>query len=217
MSSFSATLNMRGSQGALYLGSVLVVWFGLVLMLGNLGVFEPDPAHLPLALLIAIAGPPLVFGVIYGVSPVFRTFVLGLDLQLLTVLQSWRVLGGTFLVLYAYGLLPGLFAWPAGLGDVLVGLAAPFAAVSMMRGASGWRRRAVLLNVAGLLDFAGAVGTGLLTSSSALGLFAGDVTSGIMNVLPLSLIPTFAVPFFVILHLASLLQLHRLDGETRAV
>jgi hypothetical protein len=215
MSTFSVTLNVRGSQGALYLGSVLVVWFGLVLVLGNLGVFEPDRSHPPLAFLIAIAGPPLLFGVTYLTSTAFRTFVLGLDLRLLTVLQSWRVLGAMFVVLYAYGLLPGLFAWPAGLGDLLVGLAAPFAAASMIRNTAGWHRRVLFLNLAGLLDFVGAVGTGLLTSGSPLGLLAGSATSDIMNVLPLSLIPTFAVPFFVILHFISLLQLRRLDGETR--
>jgi hypothetical protein len=31
-------------------------------------------------------------------------------LRFLTALQGWRVIGGVFIVLYFYGMLPGLFA-----------------------------------------------------------------------------------------------------------
>jgi hypothetical protein len=40
-------------------------------------------------------------------------------------IQLYRVLGLNFLVLYALGRLPAEFALPAGVGDVIVGLAAP--------------------------------------------------------------------------------------------
>ena len=41
-------------------------------------------------------------------------------------MQTWRVLGGTFLFLYAFDLRPALFAFPAGLGDMAVGVGAVF-------------------------------------------------------------------------------------------
>jgi len=82
------------------------------------------------------------------------------------------VIGAMFLALYAFGLLPGLFAWPAGLGDAAVGLAAPFVLLAMLRGAPNWPRRVAWLNIAGLVDFAGAIGTGVLTSNSSLGVLA---------------------------------------------
>ncbi len=41
-------------------------------------------------------------------------FVLSADLRLLTAIQAWRAGGPGFLALYAHGLLPGLFAVPAG-------------------------------------------------------------------------------------------------------
>ncbi len=50
--------------------------------------------------------------------------MLGVDIGLVTSFQAWRVAGFVFLPLLAFGHLPGLFAWPAGLGDVAVGLAA---------------------------------------------------------------------------------------------
>jgi hypothetical protein len=60
-----------------------------------------------------------------------------LDLRLLTALQGGRVIGFVFLALYAHGLLPGLFAWPAGLGDVLVGGAAPFVLLAQIQQDAG--------------------------------------------------------------------------------
>jgi hypothetical protein len=167
------------------------------------------PARPPLALLVAVAAPPVLFVLSLAASERLRSFALGLDLRLVTMLQAWRVLGAVFLVLYAQGTLPGLFAWPAGLGDVAVGVAAPFVVLAMIKGRSGWQGRLLALNVGGLVDFLAAVGTGLLTSRTSLGVLAGEIDSGIMLELPLALIPTFLVPLFTILHVVSLLQLRQ--------
>jgi hypothetical protein len=118
-----------------------------------------------------------------------------------------RVIGVAFLALYAFGLLPGLFAWPAGLGDAAVGLAAPFVLMAILRGAPAWRRRVFWLNIAGLIDFAGAIGTGVLTSNSAIGFLADGLPHADLGALPLSLVPAFAVPLWTICHMISLLQL----------
>ena len=68
---------------------------------------------------------------------------------------------------------------------------------------------AAWLNVAGLIDFAGALGTGVLTSNTALGLLADGVPRASLGTLPLSLVPTFAVPLWTVFHLISLIQLRR--------
>ena len=68
------------------------------------------------------------------------------------------------------------------------------------------------LNVAGLLDFVGAVGTGVLVSNNAIGLAADGAARVSLGSLPLSLIPTFAVPLWTIFHIVSLLQLARTAG-----
>jgi hypothetical protein len=47
--------------------------------------------------------------------------------------QLYRALGVIFLILYGTGKLPGAFAWPAGLGDTLVGILAPVVAVAYAR------------------------------------------------------------------------------------
>ena len=189
--------------------AVLAAWLVAVLAAGAAGVFEAGPSRPPLATLVAVVGPPLVFAAFYGASRRFRDFVLGIDLRLLTAFQSWRVVGVTFLVLYAFGMLPGVFAWPAGVGDAAVGFAAPFVVLAMVRGVPTWRRRVFWLNIAGLVDFAGAVGTGVLSSNSSLGLFADGAARVSLGALPLSVVPTFAVPLWTIFHIASLLQLRR--------
>ncbi len=71
------------------------------------------------------------------------------------------------------------------------------------------------LNVAGLVDFLGAIGTGVLTSNSSVGFFASDAPRASMGLLPLSLVPTFAVPLWIILHVISLVQLRRAGAGSR--
>jgi hypothetical protein len=200
----------HGAQAGGLLGvltGLVGMWFALVVVAGALGVFAAGPTRPPLAMLLAIAGPLALFALGYRRSRPFRAFALGIDPRLLTAIQSWRVLGGVFLFLHAFGLLPGLFAWPAGLGDLAVGVAAVFVLHAMIRHAPGWPRHLWWLNVGGLLDFAVAIGTGVLTSNSALGVLAPSVPGADLGALPLSLIPTFAVPLWAIAHLISLLQL----------
>jgi hypothetical protein len=192
---------------------VLVAWFLVVLAAGIAGVFESGPSRPPLAVLVAVAAPLLIFAAVYRASRGFRDFTLAIDLRLLTAIQSWRVIGVVFLVLYSFGLLPGLFAWPAGAGDLAIGLAAPFVLLAMLRHDPTWRRQVAWLNVAGLVDFVGAVGTGVLTSNDAIGLMSDGAARASLGLLPLSLIPTFAVPLWTIFHIVSLLQL-RQTAET---
>jgi hypothetical protein len=209
-------LSADGRHVSSILTAILAAWFLLVLAAGLAGAFESGPSRPPLAVLVAVVGPPLIFAAAYRASRRFRDFVLSIDLRLLTAMQSWRVIGVMFLAFYAFGLLPGLFAWPAGAGDVAVGLAAPFVLLAMLRRSPTWRRQVLWLNVAGLLDFVGAVGTGVLSSNNSIGLVADSATRVSLGSLPLSLIPTFAVPLWTILHLASLLQLARTAATVSA-
>ena len=202
----------RSRGGAWSVAAVLALWLALVAWLGTKGAFLSSPTNPPLGVLIAIVAPLAAFAVAYLASSRFRAFALAIDLRLLTAFQAWRVLGGMFLVLYAYAMLSPVFAFPAGLGDLAVGASAPFVVWAMMRRSPGWERRVFWLTIAGLLDFAGAVATGVLTSPSALGVFADPAAGANMGEMPLSLIPTFAVPLWTIFHIITLLQLRRIGA-----
>ncbi len=188
---------------------VLVVWAATSVVLSQQGLFTNTPDQPPVLLLLAVLVPPILFGLAYLGSDGFRRYVLGLDLMLLTAIQAWRIIGGMFLVLMSFGMLPGTFAWPAGVGDMIVGIYAPFVVYALVRRSPNWRRHVILLSVLGLLDFVGAIGGGLLSGNNPLGLLRGDVTVEIMQDLPLAIIPTFGVPAWILVHIISLLKVRR--------
>ena len=200
----SGTTGVRSPARTVALAAGL--WLAGAFALSVSGSLQTPAGAPPLRLLAAAGIPILLFVLWYRGSAAFRLWVLGLDLRLVVMLQAWRVIGGVFLVLLALGLLPGLFAWPAGLGDVAVGLTAPLVALAL------WRRPDVAAspgflawNLFGILDFVVAVATGTLASALAPGL-VGGITAVAMNAWPLSLIPGFLVPLFTILHLVAILQ-----------
>lgn len=80
---------------------------------------------------------------------------------------------------------------------------------TVARRGAGWQRKVRWLTHAGLADFAGAIGPDLSTSGAIVPLADGAGSSAPMRQLPLSLIPIFAVPAFIILHLMALIKLRR--------
>ena len=118
-------------------------------------------------------------------------------------------------ILYVTGKLPGLFAWPAGIGDVVVGLSAPLVALAYARNPirnAGWVKA---WNAFGILDLTVAVTTGFITSPSAL--FSYEPPNELITVFPLVLIPVYLVPLSILLHLASLKKLRRETAHTSTV
>jgi hypothetical protein len=179
----------------------LVGWFLAALGASLLGLFQTDPTSAPIPIGVALLAP-LILGVLaYARSARFRRLLSGVDLRWLIGVQLWRVAGAEFLLYYAYHQLPASFALPAGIGDVLVGLAAPFVAVLAASGSSTARRTVIGWCAVGIADLVVAVTMGVLNAPGKFGLLASDVTTAPMLELPLSLIPTFFVPLSILLHL----------------
>jgi len=188
----------------------MALWFGLVLLLGARGAFVGAPGLPPLPIFFGFAIPLAVFFAAYFGWSAFRAFVHRLDLRLVAAIQGWRWAGMGFLSLYAYGVLPGLFAFPAGLGDMAVGFAAPWIVLGLVRHPSfATSRRFVMWNVLGILDLVVAVSLGTICSGFIPGL-TGNVTTSAMAQLPLVLVPAYLVPFFIMLHFTALSQARRL-------
>jgi hypothetical protein len=205
---FMSQLFRRGLSRT-FVASVLVLWFLLVFVGSLLGVFVGNPSQPPLALGAAVILPVIVFlGGWFGSARV-QLFIASLDIRAVVFAQIGRMLGGVFLIFYALGGLPGIFALPAGWGDVAIGLTAPLVAWLLVKKSRFRLSVLVLWNVLGMLDLISAVSLGILTSRSTLGVLAGETTSVLVVATPLSLIPTFLVPFYFMLHLIALNQARR--------
>ena len=190
---------------------VLAVWFAAAALAGASGSLAAPPDQLFRPVLVSVIGPIAAFLAFYGGSSRFREFVLSRDIRVLTMLQMWRVVGFAFLMLTAHGVLPGLFAWPAGLGDVAVGLTAPLVVLALARRPEfALSRGFVAWNLLGLLDFVVAAATATLASGAVAALADGGPTSAPMEVWPLNLFPSFIVPLFVFAHLGVLFQVRAL-------
>jgi hypothetical protein len=186
---------------------VLSSWFVLALAGSILGAFQSgNRPPLPLGLMAIV--PVAAFLAGYSWSESFRLVVLRADPRWLTAAQSWRVMGVVFLILYQRGLLPGSFALPAGWGDISIGITAPLIALAMSSHDPRLRKVFIAWNMFGILDLVTAVTLGVLNSASPAGILAsGGITTRLIDSFPLSLVPTFLVPLFLIFHLLTLSHL----------
>jgi hypothetical protein len=189
---------------------VLTVWLLLVVSLGAAGAFVGRPGTPPFAIAIGVGAPLLLFFAWLWLSQSFRDFVLSLDLRVIAGIQAWRWAGLGFLSLYAYKVLPAVFALPAGLGDMAVGFAAPWMILALVRQPDFAASPAfVRWNVLGILDLIVAISIGTLSATLATGA-PGEISTAPMSTLPLLLIPAFLVPLFLMLHTAALMQSRRI-------
>src|ERR1700684_3657155 len=195
---------------------VLMIWLLLVVSFGAAGAFVGPPGTPPLPMAIGVAAPLVLFFASLRLSRSFRQFVLSLDLRLIAGMQAVRWAGLGFLSLYAHNVLPAVFALPAGLGDMAIGVTAPWIILALVRqpgfAASG---AFIRWNVLGMLDLIIAVSIGTVSAFLATGA-PGEISTAPMATLPLLLIPAFLVPLFLMLHTAALMQSRQLRRSRRA-
>jgi hypothetical protein len=203
----ASTLTVHSANGVRNLtATVIALWFLLAVSGSLLGIFDSEPRP-PIPLGLAAVVPVAVYGILYLISHRFRDFVLSLDLRILTLAQTWRIGGIVFLILYRQAALPGVFALPAGWGDIAIGLTAPLVAWSCLQPLR--QKTFIAWNVLGMLDLVLAVTLGVLASATPVGILAGNVSTRLMGQFPLSLIPTFFVPLLLICHLIALSRVRK--------
>ena len=183
--------------------ALIAVWFVCALSAAALHAFQTGPDGMPMKLGLGALTPLLAFFIWFGVSPKFRAFTLSLNPRSLTVVQAWRTAGFVFVTLYSFSILPGVFALPAGWGDFAIGLTAPWVALRLADPAH--RGSFILWQLLGVSDLVLAVSLG----TTAQFLNPHGISTAPMTALPLSLIPTFAVPLFFILHVICIAQATR--------
>ena len=175
----------RSERVAVWLAIVVpfTAWLALVWGLAVDGAFVQPPGspvpRIPLAIFL-----PLLL-----LIPLMRSRRVGTLLDAtpatwLIALQVYRIFGGIFLVGWARGNLSGTFALPAGIGDVLVGLLALPVAYWLHAGGRGGRAFGIAWNVFGLIDFAIAIGVGILSSPGPLQLIVPEPPNALLGSYP---------------------------------
>src|SRR5262245_191473 len=169
-------------------------WFAVVYWLAADGAFVSAPGGRPIGIGAAFATPLLLF-LVGMLVPAWRQMVTSIPPVFLISLNGWRFVGLGFLMGNVEGLLPGGFAWPAGLGDIAMAVTAPWVAA---RVAADDRYRYgigfLAWNLFGIADFLDAVLLGTLYNTP------------LMQRLPFALIPTFFVPLLAMGHITLLAQ-----------
>jgi len=184
------------------------LWFAVAWSAAINGVFRAGTSPLPVLplgiFLPVIIGAPLLLS-----SKRVGQVLDAMPATWLVALQLYRLFGSWALVAGLRGALPGVLAWPAGIGDVLTGLFAVLAAIAVATGTAQGRRAAIIWNIFGLADFAVAITLGIITSPGRFQLIVPNVPSIGAGAYPDVLTPAFVIPSSILLHALSLRQLYR--------
>jgi hypothetical protein len=187
---------------------ILVLWLAGSIALGAMGAFQATSSDIP-TIQYGVFLPILAGALLIWRSPAVARILDAVPQSWIVSVQVYRALGVVFLILYATGKLPGLFAWPAGVGDILVGVLAPVVGLSYARHPHQNGDLVSAWNLFGIGDLAVAVGTGFLSAPSLLQPFLVEPPNELITQFPLVLIPVFLVPLSILLHVASLAKLRR--------
>lgn len=184
---------------------VISVWLLSIIILGRNGAFQVEADQPPIPTILAMLLPPLLFLIAMRL-PDFRAEVCMINPIWLNGMQGLRILGAGFLFVASYGHLPQIFAFFAGWGDVLVAFLAPLIVAKIASNRAFLAsRRFLMFHLLGLLDFVGALVSGLI-SRGTIPLVDTPQSTEALASFPLLIIPCFAVPLWICLHIAALAQ-----------
>jgi hypothetical protein len=188
-------------------------WFIFALAASALDLFRNNANRVGVAVAIAAVTPLLIFSAWLAASKEFRRFAFSLSPRVLTYVQTLRVVGVVFVISEAHRILPSIFALPAGYGDIAIGATASLVAATLAT--PSHRGSFIVWQILGITDLVAAVGLG--TTARLLSPEGPGMTA--VTVLPLSLIPTFLVPLFLMFHVICIAEARawkRGDRQTTA-
>jgi hypothetical protein len=190
----------------------LGAWFVLVLAIGATGALSPAGGGAP-ALGLTVILPIAALVGAYFALPSVKNAMATTPLPALIGLHAIRLLGFTFIILYAEGRLPAPFAPSAGWGDVFIGATALPLAWAIMRFGARLRPLVILWNALGVADLVVALTLGPLSAPGPLQVFVGPPDSSPMTNLPWLIIPGFLVPILLFIHIVIFNRLARTEAS----
>jgi hypothetical protein len=185
----------------------LSLWFGVVVILAATRALYYEHGLGAPGLGVAVALPIAVLCFLVARIQSLREGFSRVPVWLLTGIHTVRLLGISFIILYAAHRLPAPFAPVAGWGDIFVGATALPVAWLAYRRAANARPILWIWNLVGLVDLMAAVGLGVFSSPGPQRLILAEPSSAIMTTLPWLLIPGFLVPLLFAVHIGIFIRL----------
>ncbi|WP_371171313.1 hypothetical protein [Aliiroseovarius sp. 2305UL8-7] len=194
-----------GNKGVMLAIVLCMIWVIATSIAGAFDFYEDIRSGSHARVLVTVFLPSVFFAILFMLRPAVRDWTRHLNPAMLVLPHAWRTVGFTFLVLWAYDILPAGFAAPAGFGDFVIAMAAPFVAVALWVQWKGAVRTAIWFHVLGFADLFIA----LLTGITGFGMQTAQMGQiDPMTTFPLVWIPTVAVPLLIAGHLIALLNLY---------
>ena len=180
---------------------VLVLWLAAAYALGASGSTESLRPPVPQVILLALTAVTILAG---ALLPGLREWWHAVDLRVPAALHLTRFVGIYFLILWQRGVLPGVFAEPAGIGDIIVASLCALLLLFVGRPTTRWRRRAwIAWNALGLLDILFVV-----TRAARLSMADPPSMTALLR-MPLSPLLTFLVPLIIATHVLIAARMRR--------
>lgn len=190
---------------------VLGAWGAASALVADHGGYHGQLGKQPPWLPIEAAGAVVALLLLARIPSVSRALSSTHAVRLLSWPHAFRVAGIALIISMWFGHLPALFAIPAGVGDIAVGVAEPLLARRIKAGQA--RRSTWWFNVFGIADLVTAMVLGGLT---AYGIVHVSPANSALSRLPLALIPTVGVPTLFALHILTLRRLPRAEQQSAA-
>ncbi|MEM6398025.1 MAG: hypothetical protein AAF741_16865 [Bacteroidota bacterium] len=189
-----------GKKGvyALSVAVFYAIYFVYVIVGEHLGWFAKNIFPAKIILLGTIPFALVLFGLVWN-SSVFKNLSRRLKVADFVEVHLFRVMGGFFIVLAALDTLPLWFGLIAGIGDVTAALGSILVAGGLRRGYKKAEQWAKIWNTFGFVDILfTAIAANVLTK---LALDNGGDGVAVLAQFPFILIPAFAPPTIIFLHL----------------
>jgi len=174
-------------------------YFSYVLIGARLGWFSANTFPARIIILGTLPFAVFLFLIVWP-SKWWQSILERVALTDLIVVHSFRIIGGFFIVLTCLDALPNWFGFIAGVGDVVTALSSLFVVKQLVRRWPYAHRLALVWNTFGLLDI-------LFTAIAAnvlikLALDYGGDGVAVLAQFPFAIIPAFAPPTIIFLHLS---------------
>jgi len=187
----------------------LSLWFILVAVLAATRALYYEGGTGAPGLGVAVVLPIVILCILVARIPSLREGLQRVPLWLLVSVHTVRLLGISFIILYATHRLLAPFAPVAGWGDIFVGATAlPIAWITYRR-PNDTRLVLSIWNIIGAVDLIAAVGLGVLSSPGPQRLIFAEPSAAIMTTLPWLMIPGFLVPLLFAVHIGIFVRLAR--------